>query len=134
MAYGTDFKYEFDPNFDFVLEEKANIFTALRKVKWGDSEEFRVDIRKYISTDHGETMKKGCTFMSDDGVHELTKVLLEQGYGRQDEIINAICSSRPDIAMGIAKSFSKDGDSMEFPDDDGIESDEYYDMREVIGG
>ena len=136
MAYSSTepFKYEFDPNFDFVLEEKANVFVALRKVKWGESNEFKVDIRKYISTDHGEQMKKGCTFMSEDGVDELAKVLLEQGYGRPDEIVNAICNSRPDIATGIVKNMSGQVDVDKVVSDtvDQV-TQEYYDIREVIG-
>lgn len=134
MAYRSgEFKYEFDPNFDFVLEEKANVFVALRKVKWGDSDEFKVDIRKYISTDHGEQMKKGCTFISDNGVNELTKVLLEQGYGQPDDIINTICDSRPDIAVEIAKNVAGQVDVdkvISLTVDQATQ--EYYDMREVI--
>ena len=39
------FKYEFDPEFNHLIEEKANTYIALRKVRWGDSPEFKVDLR-----------------------------------------------------------------------------------------
>ena len=41
-----EFSYEVDPNFDYVLEERANTFIALRKIKWGSQTEAKLDIRK----------------------------------------------------------------------------------------
>ena len=28
------FTYEVDPNFDYVLEERGNTYTALKKIRW----------------------------------------------------------------------------------------------------
>lgn len=135
MAWGsTEFKYEFDPEFDFILEEKANTYIALRKVKWGNSEEFKVDIRKYMSGQDGEQMRKGCTFISDEGVHELTKVLLQQGYGRTDEIVDAIKNERPKVFAALIQEI-KDipmDKAKEMVNDALVDEEEFYDLREVI--
>lgn len=91
-----EFSYEVDPNFDFVLEERANTFIALRKIKWGSQADAKLDIRKYRATEEGEMMMKGCS-LTDEGANELTKILVEQGYGSDKEIYNAIIDHRPEI-------------------------------------
>lgn len=135
MAWGeTEFKYEFDPEFDFILEEKANTYIALRKVKWGNSQDFKVDIRKYMSSENGEQMRKGCTFISEEGVHELTKVLLQQGYGRTDEIVSAIKNERPKVFAALIQEI-KDipiDKAKEMVDEALADQEEFYDLREVI--
>ena len=76
----TEFSYELDNDFDFTVDEKANSFIALRKIKWGNSSEFRLDLRKWFNTATGETMSKGVSFMTEDGPHELVKVMVVQIY------------------------------------------------------
>ena len=97
-----NFSYDIDQSFDFILEEKANKFTALRKIRWGDSGDYKLDIRNYVATNDGERMLKGCTFISDSGVHELTDVLLSQGYGYPEKIIETLTTSRMDIIGGLS--------------------------------
>lgn len=128
------FKYEFDPEFNHLIEEKANTYIALRKVRWGDSPEFKVDLRKYRAQENGEQMLKGCTFMSEDGVHELAKVLIEEGYGRTDEIVNAIKENRPKVYAALIQDI-KDiplDTAKEMVEKELGSEDQYYDMREVI--
>ena len=43
----ADFSYKVDENFNFVIEERANTFIALRKIAWGDSDKYNLDLRKY---------------------------------------------------------------------------------------
>lgn len=130
-----NFKYEFDPDFDHIIEEKANTYMALRRVKWGDSKEFRLDLRKYQTTESGEErMLKGCTFISDEGAHELTRVMLEQGFGHPQQIVEAI-KTREDIYNTLV------ADIVDLPEDQKLEIakkaaneavEMFYDMREVI--
>lgn len=101
------FSYDVDPDFDFILEEKANKFTALRKIKWGSSTEYKLDIRNYVSNDSGEQMLKGCTLISENGAHELTRVFLEQGFGNADEIANTISENRADIMGAICANLDE---------------------------
>lgn len=98
-----DFKYEVNPEFDFIIEEVGDRFMALRKIKWGDSENYKLDLRRYRSSEEGERMEKGkgLSFMTEEGPNELTRILLDQGYGNADEIAEVIKTSRPDIAEAL---------------------------------
>lgn len=133
MGFGGEFKCEFDPSFDFIIEEKGNTYMSLRRVKWGNSEENRLDLRKYQSTDEGERMLKGCTFISDEGAHELAKVLLEQQFGHPDEIAKTIKDDRPDIYASFVKDIKNisNDDAKKIVEESGDDT-MYYDLREVI--
>lgn len=95
----STFKYEVDPDFNFIIEELGDRFMALRKIKWGDSDEYRLDLRRYRSTEEGERMEKGkgLSFLTEDGPDELVRLLLEQNYGNADEIAAVIKNERYDI-------------------------------------
>jgi len=130
----TPFTFEFDPEFDFTLEEKANTYLALRRVKWGNSSEFKLDLRKYQATETGERMLKGCTFISDEGANELAKVLIGQGFGRDDELVATIKESRPKLYAEFVKDI-KDismDDAKSLVESELKDEDTYYDLREVI--
>lgn len=136
MMNNKEFKYEIDPNFDFVLEEHGNTFISLRKIKWGDRTESKLDIRKYIATEEGERMMKGCS-LSDEGANELTKIMIEEGYGKDKEIFNSIIDHRPEITSRfidlIRNSSDKELDEhlSKFPAAD--EKDEnYYDLGDLL--
>ena len=45
----AEFSYELDKDFDYTIDEKGNSFIALRKIKWGNSSEFRLDLRKWFN-------------------------------------------------------------------------------------
>lgn len=131
FSKSSDFSYEVDPTFDFTLDEKGNKFMALRKIKWGSSEEYKLDLRNYVATEEGERMLKGCTFISDEGAHELTSILIEQGYGHADTIADKISESREDImASMVSKVMDMDKDEI----DHYLSlksSDVFYDLTEV---
>lgn len=138
MNNNKEFKYEVDPNFDFVLEEHANTFISLRKIKWGDRTESKLDIRKYIATEEGERMMKGCS-LSDEGADELTKIMIEEGYGKDNEIFNGIVDHRPEITSRFIDLVRHSSDEeldehlSKFPaaqDDE----DELYDLGDLLEG
>lgn len=123
----SDFTYEIDKNYDHILEEKGNVFTAVRKIKWGNSNDFKLDIRKYYNTNDGETMSKGIS-LSDDGVNELVNVLTSTGYGDTKEIINNI-KDRDNFFTSLSQVIGKDN----IPETNmSISIDEMYDPREVF--
>lgn len=109
FSKNTEFTYEVDPNFDFVIDEKANKYIALRKIKWGSSEEYKLDLRNYVSNEDGERMLKGCTFISDETGHELANVLVREGYGHAEDIVNDIVENRRDIYLSMANHFNELG-------------------------
>ena len=131
-----EFEYRVDPDFDYTIDEKGNTFIALRKIDWGNKGDYKLDLRKYYASDAGETMSKGLSFLTEDGPNELTKVLLETGYGDAEEIANTILENRKDIAARIAvaledpeKSYDLKAElERELEDDD----DEFYDPEELI--
>lgn len=98
-----EFKYEVDKDFNYTIDERGNSFIALRKIRWGDNDNYKLDIRKYISTEKGEQMMKGFSFITDDGPNELSRVLLDTGYGKPDEIAQVIVDNRKDIFNEISK-------------------------------
>lgn len=134
MFKNTDnFSYEIDPNFDFTIDEKANKFMALRKIKWGNSEEYKLDLRNYVATEEGERMLKGCTFISEEAGHELASVLIKQGYGHIEEIAEAVVSN-DELLGAVASEISKvEPDYVKKCIDKFVESGESYkDLDEVI--
>ena len=133
------FTYEIDPDFDYVLEERGNTYTAARKIRWGDRDHFSFDIRKWYATEEGERMAKGCSFMSDEGVDELARVLLSTGYGNDKELANEICSgARDELAARIYNRILEDKDLKDRVEDIIVnhladeDEEEYHDLREVI--
>lgn len=133
----NSFSYETDPNFDYVLEERANTYVALRKIKWGKSEEFKVDIRKYRATEGGEMMMKGCS-LSKEGTDELANVLIKEGYGKDKDIYNAIIQHRPEITSRFINEIKNNTDKAieehlnMYPVKD--EEEELYDLDALIEG
>lgn len=120
------FEYKVNPDFDFTFDEKGNTFLALRKLSWGEGKPEKIELRKwYNSADGTETPNKGFTFLTEEGPHELTKVLVEQGFGYTDDIINGI-KDRDDFKSSLSKILS--GEEL---DELGIEKvdpdEEYYD-------
>ena len=111
-----EFSYNVDPDFNFTIDEKGNSFISLRKIQWNNKGDYRLDLRKYISTENGEQMGKGVSFLTEEGPGELAKVLIENGYGDAEELATAISEKREDILKRLAKKLS-DG-TIEMPDDD----------------
>lgn len=137
-----EFSYEKDENFDFVLEEKANNFVALRKIKWKNQNEFKLDIRKYRATETGEVMLKGCS-LTDKGANELTKILIEQGYGKDKDIYDAIINNRQEITSRFIETIKNSSDKEieehleNYPiaeDEEENDDAELYDLEDVLGG
>lgn len=91
------FEYDVNQEVDFIFDEKpGNSFLAMRKVRWGNSGEYKLELRKwFLKADGTETPGKGFTFMSDNGPDNLAEVLVGQGYGNTKKLRDLI-DSRPD--------------------------------------
>lgn len=135
-----DFNMKVDENFDFVIEEKGNSFVALRKLKWNEKSDTKLDLRKYmINSDGDEIIGKGVGFMTENGPHELVKIMVENGYGKTQEILVGI-KDRDDFMSSLNKVLNrKDMDDVidNNPDIDfscisNEEDEELYDPREVL--
>lgn len=85
------FEYEIDKDFDHIVDEKGNSFIALRKIQWGGKGDYKLDLRKwYINSNGEETVGKGVSFLTEEGPHELTKTLVDNGYGHTNEILSGL--------------------------------------------
>jgi len=126
----SEFKYDIDKNYDHIIQEKGNVFIALRKIAWGSSTEHKLDLRKWYSSPSGaETISKGVSF-SDDGANELVKVLAETGYGHTNEILRAI-KNRDDFRSQLNIVLGKDDPEY---DNTVIEEEVYYDPMKALFG
>lgn len=131
------FEYTTDPNFDYTIDEKGNTFIALRKIDWGNNGNYKLDLRKYYASESGETMSKGVSFLTDEGPDELTKVLVETGYGNDEELATAIIENRPYVLGRIKAELDNDPELVErikherldevYDDDE-----EFYDPEELL--
>lgn len=134
-----EFNMQIIDNFDFIFEEKSNTFGALRKIKWSDNGKEKLDIRTYNINSSGEEVPgKGFRFSTEDGPHELVKIMTEQGYGKTDEILKSI-KDRKDFMSSLSKvlskdqmeDISKDNPDIYFSDTEEDEED-FYDPRELV--
>ena len=121
----AEFKFEVDKNFgDHVIEERDDVSIIMRKISWGNSGEYKVDIRKYLYTEEGERMNKGIS-LTDNGANELAKELVSCGYGDTKEIIKALSKREENLADLINQCNNESED-----EDNG--SEEYYDPKELL--
>lgn len=130
MAFSknSEFKYSFR-GVNRVVDEKNNQFIRLAQIAWaGEDEEvdpskIKLDIRKYTTdADGNERMLKGCSFLTEDGPHELTHALVEEGFGKTEKILGTI-KNRSDFPEAVRACY---GDKV--PDD----IDETFDLRTII--
>jgi len=126
-----EFKYSFR-GIDKIIEEKGNQFIRFAQIAWvGDDEEvtedqIKYDLRKYTSDSEGnERMLKGVSFFSENGVNELTNVLVEEGFGDTERIVTSL-KNRDDFIDSVKKAYGKEEDI----EDD---SSDTYDIRSIIG-
>lgn len=127
-----EFKYAIMDNIDYTLEEQGNQFTALRKIRWGDSDKEYLELRRWRNTpDGGEQAAKGCTFMTDEGPANLINALIELGYGNTKEVLGKL-SDRPDFRKSLNSLLGKDDEL--YDDNVGTLEDDYYDPKSLIGG
>lgn len=127
----TPFSYTIVDEFDKIIDEKGNNTVNLRKLYWGeDSDKVRLDLRKWVQGDKEICTKHGFSFLTEEGPHNLTEVLVEEGYGRTKEIIEGL-KNREDFRPALNVIL---GDGDEYYDDSvstTVEED-YFDPREGL--
>lgn len=123
--------------FDHIIEEKGNSFIALRKIKWSDNSDVKLDIRKYmIDSDGNEVIGKGVGFMTEEGPHELVRIMAENGYGRTKDILQAI-RDRDDFMPTLIKVLNNDefnelSENTELDLSEYEDEESFYDPRELV--
>ena len=125
----TEIKPTIDPECDHIVDEKGNQFIALRKVSWSEGKEPRLELRKWINNSDGtEQAMKGTGFLTEEGPHNLTKILCENGYGYTPQILNGI-KDREDFRPSLNKVLKSDD---EFYDEKANGKD-FFDPQELFG-
>ena len=131
------FEYTVDSAFDYTIDEKGNAFIALRKIDWRNNGDYRLDLRKYYASEEGERMNKGVSFLTEDGPNELTKVLIETGYGDDMEIANAIIENRPYVLGKIKQALDNNHSLVNRLEKEVmpyiVNDEEFYDPEELVG-
>ena len=129
---GADLKYTIFKDYNVSFDEKANTFGTLRKVQWlsngkePDESKSRLEIRKVTINNNGEEqLLKGYSFSTDEGAHELTEILVNEGFGKTKNIIKSL-AKREDF-RDVVENISND-------DDDKDTSNTIFDMRDYLYG
>lgn len=117
-------------NLNEVFDEQGSTFIALRRVQWvrgenqPDKNKSKLELRKWRITPEGdERADKGFSFLTEQGPHELAKVLVHNGYGKTKDIITEL-AQRDDFV-----------DSVKHLDDKNIISSsggEFFDIRKEL--
>jgi hypothetical protein len=126
--FDPDKKFDYHVYSDRVFDEKGSTFLAMRRVAWGvsqeqeaDPEKIRLELRKWNNRDGKEMANKGFSFLTEEGPHELTKALLEEGFGDTKEVIDII-RQREDFEESVNSLYDDKSDA----------SGEYFDPRSVL--
>lgn len=113
---------------DVTFDELGSKFLALRKIQWvkkgeePDESKAKLELRKWIVDKEGaEIASKGFAFLTEEGPHELTRVMVKEGFGRTKDILLEL-KNRDDF-IDAAKHLNESEDST-----DG----EYFDIRSLI--
>lgn len=100
-----EFNLQIDETINEVFDEAAgsNSFLALRKLRWNENSQYKLDIRKWYTNSEGEEVAgKGVSFMTEDGPNNLINALMKHGYGDTRGILESI-SSREDFLPNVKR-------------------------------
>ena len=99
------FNLQIDESINEVFDEASgsNSFLALRKLRWNENSQYKLDIRKWYTDSNGEEIAgKGVSFMTEDGPNNLINALMKHGYGETRGILESI-SNRPDFLSNVKR-------------------------------
>ena len=130
MAFrnNAEFKYSIR-GINRIIDEKNNQFIRLAEIAWAGADEevdpskIKLHIRKYTTdADGNERMLKGCSFLTEDGPHELTHALVEEGFGNTEKILTAI-KQRSDFPDAVKSCYGEKAADA---------TDDTFDLRNII--
>ncbi len=124
-----------DEESKWILEEHQNQMKVLQVGMWGKPDEpidpFRCKYETrtvYIGKDGNEIMGKGCSF-SEEGINELTRVLVEQGKGNTKDLLTSM-STRPEFLPTLKRVLkgNPDAEDIDLSDVD----EEFFDASTIL--
>ena len=130
-----EFHLELDDSVNEIFDEASgNSFLALRRLRWSENSDFRLDIRKWFTNSDGEEIAgKGVSFLTEEGPANLIEALLRNGYGDTLKTLNGI-KDRDDFLVSVKQILNEnniDINSVELPTIDSIDGD-YYDPKSIL--
>lgn len=135
MKVTSELKLEQDPSVNEIIDESSgNSFIALRKLRWNNHSEFKLDIRKWYTSSTGEEVAgKGVSFMTDDGPSNLIQALLNLGYGDTIKTLRGV-KDRDDFLISLAYVLSRPDINkvMEYMDGKEDTAESYYDPKNIF--
>ena len=119
-------KYKIFDGTDNIFDEKGSTFLAMRRVAWfsdGDAEpgedKAKLELRKWKANENGvDSPMKGFAFLTDDGPHCLTEMLVDNGYGRTSKVLLSL-KKRDDFEESVKHMYDEEDES----------GTEYFDAR-----
>lgn len=96
-----EFKFNINPDgIDEVFDERGNSILKISEMSWNDRA-YKIELRKWVvQSDGSMTPNKGFSFLTDQGPHDLTHILLEKGYG-DNQKIKEIMESRGVVDLNV---------------------------------
>lgn len=125
-----DLKYEVFKDYNIPFDEKGSSVGVVRLVQWhssdkeADESKAKLEIRKISVNSDGETLRKGYTFSTPEGPHELVKGLIDVGFGDTKEILRSV-RKRDDFLEAAKTINDENNESTEG---------ETFDMRDLLLG
>lgn len=125
-----DLKYEVFKDYNIPFDEKGSSVGVVRLVQWhssdkeADESKAKLEIRKISVNSDGETLRKGYTFSTPEGPHELVKGLIDVGFGDTKEILRSV-RKRDDFLEAAKTINDENNESAEG---------ETFDMRDLLLG
>lgn len=109
-----EFNLEIDPEIDEVFDEGVgNSFLAMRRLRWNENGQYKLDLRKWITNANGEEIAgKGFSFITEEGPANLINCLLKHGYGDTRKTLEGI-QDREDFVPEVMDILNKKGISPE---------------------
>lgn len=102
---------------DEIIEERGNAFIALREVAWGNSDNGKLELRKWYTDSEGnENPNKGVVFLSEKTPDLITEKMIDLGYGDTEYILRELKKRVDyDAAMyNIENNINKNNDDVEY--------------------
>ena len=113
---------------DAIVDEKGSQFIALRRIQWvkegeePDETKAKYELRKWMVDAEGkEKANKGVSFLTEEGPHELAKVLVHEGFGHTKDILKEL-RVRDDFKESVSH----------INEEEDVGEGEYFDMRQLL--
>lgn len=135
MAFKKDggpikFEIKEDGINELIDEGTGNSSIMLREVGWNGRDP-KLEIRKWIIDVDKETPMRGLSFITEQGPHTLTEVLVEKGFGNTEKLINNI-KDREDFDESLVKVIGKKKIEKSKNTEVTISEDDYFDPKSVL--